>query len=337
MPKNIFIFNPDTDYALALGRKCYNPPARIARLREELQLTPVFIASPDDYIIVTHTFSPSSYSDKDALKNLEEKNVHILRLSQVPELFASGSSGWRLIPWGWNHTLRHSLLEAGIPETLLKSDEEIDRLRLLSHRRTTIPFQQHMQSRLPHLNIPVARELSSVEEAMEFLLKEKDVYFKAPWSSSGRGVLHATYKADAAVLKKIREWLGGFIRKQGSVMAEKAFVRKADFATEWWLSHGEASFIGLSLFNTSDDGRYLGNAPLSQEEISAGLSLLSPEWGHDITAAQKSALETIIASGYSGPVGIDMLIDANGHINPCVEINLRLTMGMISLRKPLPL
>ena len=32
--------------------------------------------------------------------------------------------------------------------------------------------------------------------------------------------------------------------------------------------------------------------------------------------------------GYVGPVGIDMLADKDGRVNPCVEINLRHTMGM---------
>ena len=38
-------------------------------------------------------------------------------------------------------------------------------------------------------------------------------------------------------------------------------------------------------------------------------------------------------NGYLGPVGVDMFVyhDAEGyHLNPCVEINLRHTMGMVA-------
>ena len=46
------------------------------------------------------------------------------------------------------------------------------------------------------------------------------------------------------------------------------------------------------------------------------------------------ALDAIIAPHYDGPLGIDMMLyrDEHGEIalNPCVEVNLRMTMGMIT-------
>ena len=42
-------------------------------------------------------------------------------------------------------------------------------------------------------------------------------------------------------------------------MAEIARNRTGDFASEWWCSNGHAEYIGLSLFDTSAEGRYLGN------------------------------------------------------------------------------
>ena len=46
------------------------------------------------------------------------------------------------------------------------------------------------------------------------------------------------------------------------------------------------------------------------------------------------ALDSIIAPHYDGPLGIDMMFykNENGEIalNPCVEVNLRMTMGMVT-------
>ena len=46
------------------------------------------------------------------------------------------------------------------------------------------------------------------------------------------------------------------------------------------------------------------------------------------------AIDELIAPHYDGPVGIDMMFywDENGKIalNPCVEVNLRMTMGMVT-------
>ena len=46
------------------------------------------------------------------------------------------------------------------------------------------------------------------------------------------------------------------------------------------------------------------------------------------------AIDDLIAPHYDGPVGIDMMLywDENGRIalNPCVEVNLRMTMGMVT-------
>ena len=34
---------------------------------------------------------------------------------------------------------------------------------------------------------------------------------------------------------------------------------------------------------------------------------------------------------YTGPFGVDMMILNNGYIHPCVELNLRQTMGHVAL------
>lgn len=348
MRRNIFIFNPETDYALALGRANYTPPAKIVTLRKQLQLIQTPIARHGDIIIVSDDFLPATYPDKNLLAIIEEKEIVTIRLNQLADYISDSTpSNYNIRPWGWNHSLRRQLLDARIDDKLLKTNEEIDTLRQLSHRHTTIPFQRHLQTSLPTLEVSLAKELFTVEEAMDYASSQDAVFFKAPWSSSGRGIIrydiltegttHMTGQESSEFVgnlmteQKLRKWLGGFIRKQGSVMGERAFKRAADFATEWMINDGEVDFLGLSLFNTSADGRYLGNRNISQTEIDLTLKRFSPFWSNDVIEAQRQALLDVIAPGYSGPAGIDMLIATDGSLNPCVEINLRYTMGMIAL------
>ena len=111
--------------------------------------------------------------------------------------------------------------------------------------------------------IQVPKEFSDINEALAFRENCGDVYFKAPWSSSGRGLL---YTKDLEK-RHIEPWLRGIIRSQGSVMGETAYDRILDFATEWECKDGKALFIGVSTFTTSDRGKYKSNIVAPQENI----------------------------------------------------------------------
>ena len=45
----------------------------------------------------------------------------------------------------------------------------------------------------------------------------------------------------------------------------------------------------------------------------------------------QSSLSALPPTFYEGPVGVDMLVTADGRIHPCVEINFRMTMGWLAL------
>ncbi len=325
---SVHIFNPDTDYALAAGRSHYNPPASIRRLRSGMQLFPATFAHSGDFIVVDDDFDISSYPHPSHLAEAKAKNLKLITSDELGSLFLRATDPLPVIkPWGWNHSLRHLLKGAGVPDNALKSDDRIDVLRNLAHRRTTIPFIRELKSSVsfPCLELPC--EFTSVESAMEMLRNHGDLYFKLPWSSAGRGVIRASEMTE----EKLRQWLGGGIRRQGSVMGEVTYPRSADFATEWICSDGDVRFMGLSWFATTPDGRYMGNTLLSDNEI---LDLISRHTSHmddKLIAAQKDAITSLIAPHYDGPLGIDMLATTEGDINPCVEINLRMTMGMATL------
>ena len=162
---------------------------------------------------------------------------------------------------------------------------------------------------------------------MEFAIDNAGCYFKLPWSSGGRGVV------DTKELNKsqIQQWIRGSIKKQGSIMGEKAADRIIVFASLWETGNAQTTFKGYSISLSDGRGKYKGNVLAPQEQIYEYLQQESRQSIETIIERQKVFLNENIAPCYSGSLGIDMIIDTKGKILPCVEVNLRKTMGHMAL------
>ena len=87
-------------------------------------------------------------------------------------------------------------------------------------------------------------------------------------------------------------------------------------------------YEGLSLF-TTHNGAYTGNVIATESVKRQALSrYLSLDLLDSVCDAIVSHLDL---SGYEGPFGIDMMVVKGGLLHPCVEINLRRTMGHVAL------
>ena len=126
------------------------------------------------------------------------------------------------------------------------------------------------------------------------------------------------------------EWVYGVLRSQGFAIGERKYNRELDFASEWLIKEGTPVFKGFSIFSSSNRGKYQGNLILPQSKLYEMIKMRSL-WKDEILEMQKEFLSSIISKGYSGPIGIDMLATPDGEINPCVEINLRHTMGHVAI------
>ena len=326
----IHIFNPDTDYALAAGNKIYSPPAKIVAMRKSMALFPSVFARPADVIMLIDDIPEKSLASSPYFNLFLSKNLKILRLHEFHKfdrILSEIHDPISVRPWGWNHTLLRLLSGAGIPDKFLKSREEIDMIRQLSHRRTSICVRKALARSLPHIHIDRTVELLTVEEGMAYAAENPGAYFKAPWSSAGRGVVNSIELTG----KGLKEWMAGCIKRQGSFMGEIGRQRSGDFASEWTCRGGHADFLGLSVFKTSGRGRYLGNINAPQSTLDKMIADMTPLWSQAVIEAQKNAIESIIAPYYDGPLGIDMFATTDGNLNPCVEINLRHTMGHATL------
>lgn len=282
-------------------------------LRKTLHALPVIFAKRGDVILAL-----DDDVDREGMYRqlCRLRGVEVITLGQLKGLHPQNIS-----PWGWNAALRNTLLRNGSDESLLPSEIDIKQIRTLSHRRNTIQFLEEFAD---YETGEMPCELKSMEELEEWLGRHRDGYLKSPWSSSGRGVLRIAGQSPEA----IRRWAGGSIRTQGSVMAERPWDRTLDFASEWEMTaDGEAIFKGLSVFETNESGRYSHNISDSTAALLARIRHIAPTVDDNLFQAQSRALAKMLR-GYVGPVGIDMLADKDGRVNPCVEINLRHTMGM---------
>ncbi len=332
----IHIFNPESDYALASFSPGYTPPAEILQLRARMALTPAAWAIPGDAILMLDE-KAELHADKSML---DTKGLRLISLADIRG-FLDDNPEATIRPWGWNPMLCHQLRLAGVDDAHLPSDEEMAEIRRLSHRRTAAEFNRLLNAQLckstelaRHIS-PEAIEFTDSDEAMQWEAANHPAFFKAPWSSSGRGVLF-TDTLDAE--SRIRPWIAGIIRRQGSVMAESAAQKVIDFATEWEAdtdADGEVSlkFLGVSLFEASFRGKYHSNRHAPQRELMQSIRRAAPDFGHEFISAQRDALKSIIESSpagsrYHGFIGIDMLADSDGRIRGGIELNFRRTMGI---------
>ena len=226
----------------------------------------------------------------------------------------------RILPWGWSPALCHQLRQAGVQESFLPSAERLEHIRQLSHRQTAVSLLQELHKQLPldgHLagESTLCHTMEEVEEATD---KYGEAILKSPWSSSGRGVRRSP---DG-------KWAQHILKAQGSLVVERFLHKVADFALEFWLDgKGGVEFRGLSLFYTNERGAYLGNWVAPEGQKLAWLAQYIPlPYLQEIRRWWEERLRHF---DYSGPVGIDMMLAQEG-ICPCIEVNWRMTMGLVS-------
>jgi hypothetical protein len=130
----------------------------------------------------------------------------------------------------------------------------------------------------------------------------------------------------------------GIVSEQGYAMVEPLLNKAADLAFQFELKNRKVTFIGFSYFKTDAKGQYMGNylngIPDHYElEISNYIQTTSIEIIPDIIQAIENSTLPIY---FEGSFGVDLLVfrNKNGELrlNPCLEINLRKTMGLLSLK-----
>jgi len=288
----VYIFNPENDLALADGSTNYTAPASARQMRRDLYWLPKWWAADDDLVW-----------DGQSPLHLQE--------------------GDEILPWGWSPALVYQLRQAGVPQSLLPGEAELAQIRQLSHRRTAVDALSLLREQGVAGDLLQGHSIlcSSSQEVAEAMARWPETLLKAPWSGSGKG-LRRSSTPDTV------EWAANVIRKQGSIVVEEWLERYCDFALEFMLDGtGQVEYQGLSLFHTNEHGAYTGNwlAP-EGEKFQWLMQYIPPQTLMEVRNWWTAYLGQF---PYRGPVGIDMML-CRGGICPCVEINWRMTMGMVA-------
>lgn len=310
--RRALLFNPENDLALAADTPRYTPPPAAVALARAGALLPLWWCQSADIVIAPE-------EDSEGAARLRREFGVAGDIAMAGD-FATVTE---CAPWGWSRDAHRRFCQAGVDASALPPAGWLDRHRQLSHRRVSVSLLEELGT--PKQLLPV--EAFSLKDALDAVRKfDGEAFIKLPWSSSGRGVFDAR-RLSAPTLTR---YIEGFIRRQGSVMVERARHKIADFAMLFYCAHDQAVFKGLSGFHTDPAGHYLGNIIASDETIVRHLGVDPREWA----APLSHAISVVIAPGYDGWVGVDMMTEmtSSGHIGmvPCVEANVRMTMGVVA-------
>lgn len=294
----LHIFNPEHDIALASNLSNFTAPKAGRLLRHDLSLLPEIWADEGDIILTED-------------------------VKQVPHSITE------VCPWGWDRALCAQLRRLGVSEDLLPTDEWLQQVRELSHRKTAVSLLRQLQFS-GTTGYSFCADL--IVEVQQALRNYRHIVVKAPWSSSGRGVRFISDTLD----ERQEQWIRNIVKQQRCIIIEPYYNKVIDFGMEFTATpEGAIRYEGLSLFDTSN-GAYTGNLLATENKKQEIISRHIPV---DLLDKVREKIIACLQLGdYHGPFGIDMMIVTSDRTNqppyllhPCVEINLRRTMGHVAL------
>lgn len=315
----LYYFNPDNDLALAANRPHYTPPAVAVEFGRSAACLPLWYSGQGDYVLAQDW-------DNEWLQWIQEKfDLPSTVVNTTPETVR------RVAPWGWSSHACETLDRHGVKSEILPSVDTLERYRRLSHRRSVIAmFRSLAGMELPYPLPQIPLEVTTDVVMAQLISNGYRLFVKSPWSGSGRGVIDTATAPDRQVLRLA----SGVIKRQGSVLVERGLDKVLDFAMLYEMKNGIATYVGLSVFNNVNYSTYGGNILDSEQNLLGILLNYVPIEAVEATRVSVGkALQEIIGKGYEGPVGVDMLVYREGDkflIDPCVEVNLRMTMGRVA-------
>ena len=316
----LYVFNPDADMALADGKENYIAPASARLMARDLALLPLWYAGVGDGVL-----APSAYNEA-FLQRMSDLCGLDVRLVTEPEI-TDYANAWPF-PWGWSPSLRRYLLQRGVSPDRLPPVSMWQSYRRMASRERVAELLEVFRE-MPAC-CGESHNLRGLAECRAYVERLGRSVLKAPWSGSGKGLCWCEERFTEA----IAGWCARVLREQGCVAASPVYDKVADFAMEFFSDgHGGISFQGYSLFRTNKRGAYLGNALLSDGQAAGCLNRFFPLETLFRTGEVLKALLSRHFFAYAGPLGVDMMVCRSGEgflLHPCVEINLRMNMGILA-------
>lgn len=332
MSSNVYYFNPTAEMAIANGLHSYQAPGLLQTFEIEMASLMLYFAKADDIVVTPHKPHAAFLT---SIQNIKPELSHFLTLRELEECNLQLG---QLIPWAWSpvvyKTFEHVFHRFSFnAENLLWKHWQPEHKHFFD-RQTAWDVLQAIYPKLPEKYKPdtsVFPEIAtSALQIQEQLRQRGSIVLKTPFSSSGRGlqmlrknVLNASNVA----------WIESALEKQKRIMVEYMHHKIADFSIHFYLEPNKRpSYLGLVYFKTNSNGQFSG-CYINQHPETEIQSHINKGVNQELLDAISKELE-LKYNGFSGYLGIDaMLISQNGShkIHPCVEINPRFTMGLLTL------
>lgn len=315
----LHIFNPEHDIALAANLSNFTSPHAGRQLRHDLGYLPAIWAAEDDVVLVENVED----AKRDYARLMHRPFNRFVDKHQLSRLAID-----RVEPWGWDLALRGFLIRYGVES--VPSEEDIAMIRDLSHRKHAVTLLKALDF---EGTTGSSWQTDLMVEVRQALKNHHHIVIKAPWSSSGRGIRFL----DNEVNDYQERWIRNVVARQGSVIIETYCHKVKDFGMEFESDgQGHVRYLGLSLFQTQN-GAYVGNVIATEEVKQEMINRYLPD---DLLKLIQEKICSVLGELYrdrfAGPFGVDMMVvrgedNQRFLLNPCVEINLRRTMGHVAL------
>lgn len=332
----IFIFNPEHDIALASNLEHFTAPHAGRELRHDLGFLPALWADAGDYVLVDDVEAA-----REAMRKLSiTMKAHVVDKDMIFSVLDKSIGNATVNPWGWDLAMRNYMKRVGVSLSCLPSNAKLNIIREVSNRAWA---SEHLLAPLRGIDrtVGLSERLTDVDSVERFPNLHHRVVLKAPWSSSGRGIRYVAdseqdgLQANYGLTLQLKGWVNNVIQRQGAVMAEPYYNKVLDFGMEFTSDgNGRVSYEGLSIFHTVN-GAYTGNIIDDEAHKSAWLCRYIPQ---SLLVKVRGRVESLLSEKlngvYAGPFGIDMMVVRVGNslaLHPCVELNLRMTMGFVAL------
>ncbi len=353
MSASLYLFNPDNDLALANNSPNYQAPQSARQMADDLCTLSAWFAGVGDSVMVSSIADAEWWQRQETADLLTDIHWHSFRM---PPFVGE------LKPWGWNLALVKRLRQWGVEETFLPGAVQMETFRRLSSREQAVKMLSQFvaSSRLCGESscVRAAKPLPDIDSSSSSLCGQfsssfcgksffctelsqveplvcrwEETLLKAPYSGSGKGLRQGR----GAWTPVLANWCSRVMRAQGGVVVEPLYNKVEDFAMEFLVEGDEVSFVGYSLFRTDGNGAYKGNLLATDAEIESRLSrYVDVEALHALRCEWAVLLRKwLFGVGYRGYLGIDMMVCRFAEapiyrIHPCVEINLRMNMGVVA-------
>ena len=339
MANDVFYFNPTCELAVANGSFSYMPPRLLREFEQDCSALLFVFATSSDFVLTEN--KPSH----EYVKIWSDAGFEMPEFCSLKELNSGTITSLRTVfPWGWSPAAHFKLkeLKEKCPLPFQESPvfkwnekhtalyERITSLCFLKKFLDENPFEYYIES------AKIGTKVTSIEEIEILLVNKYPLVLKAPLSSSGRGI---------QILRKPilntsnRQWISGILNQQTYLISEPFLDKMVDLSFQFIINdHGEPEYQGYSVFETTTNGQYKSTLIHPKNENHCFSEIFKKtETIIETTATllKESLKNSVYTSLHRGFLGIDAMIykDNEGlKMQPCIEINSRMNMGILTMQ-----